>query len=341
MKIGAVVIRIIRQLLRDKRSIALLVFAPLLVITLIWLVLDGDPYEPKIAVENLPQPFQQALQNELEEDVVQMSESEAKEAFQEGDLDAFVTVKNHLPYVLLEGSDPTANSAVMNVIQNAFSSLSRQNNVQPAVEYYYGSDNFNLFDQIGSVLIGFFVFFFVFIIGGISFLRERTQGTLEKLLSTPIKRWEIVTGYLLGFGLFTIVQSFIIVAYSVYVLDIWMAGDFWQLSVVTFLLAITALTLATLLSAYANNELQIMQFIPLVIIPQVFFSGIFNLETMAEWMQVLSKFMPLTYGADAMQEIMIKGKNLSDLWHDLLILIGFALLFYVLNIFALKKHRRL
>lgn len=341
MKIAAVVIRIIRQLLRDKRSIALLVFAPLLVITLIWLVLDGDPYEPKIAAENLPQPFQQALQNELEEDVVQMSESEAKEAFQKGELDAFITVKNQLPYVLLEGSDPTANSAVMNVIQTAFSSLSGQNNVQPAVEYYYGSDNFNLFDQIGSVLIGFFVFFFVFIIGGISFLRERTQGTLEKLLSTPIKRWEIVTGYLLGFGLFTIVQSFIIVAYSVYVLDIWMAGDFWQLSVVTFLLAITALTLATLLSAFANNELQIMQFIPLVIIPQVFFSGIFNLETMAEWMQVLSKFMPLTYGADAMQEIMIKGKNLSDLWHDLLILIGFALLFYVLNIFALRKHRRL
>jgi ABC-2 type transport system permease protein len=73
------------------------------------------------------------------------------------------------------------------------------------------------------------------------------------LLSTPIKRWEIVTGYLLGFGLFTIVQSFVIVTYCVYVLDIWMAGDFWQLSVVTFLLAITALTLATLLSAFTNK----------------------------------------------------------------------------------------
>ncbi|MDQ0162458.1 ABC transporter permease subunit [Aeribacillus alveayuensis] len=72
-------------------------------------------------------------------------------------------------------------------------------------------------------------------------------------MSTPIKRWEIVTGYLLGFGLFTIVQSFVIVTYCVYVLDIWMAGDFWQLSVVTFLLAITALTLATLLSAFTNK----------------------------------------------------------------------------------------
>lgn len=65
------------------------------------------------------------------------------------------------------------------------------------------------------------------------------------------------------------------------------------------------------------------------------------METLAEWLQVLSKFMPLTYGADAIQEIMIKGKDLVDLWQDLLILFGFALLFYVLNIFALKKHRRL
>ncbi|MEK5326028.1 ABC transporter permease [Aeribacillus sp. FSL M8-0254] len=341
MRVGAVVIRIIRQLLRDKRSIALLIFAPLLVITLVWLVLDGDPYEPKIAAENIPAPLEQVLQNELEKDVVQMSESEAKEAFQKEDLDAFITIKNHVPYVLLEGSDPTANSAVMKVIQTAFSSLSDQKNIQPDVEYYYGSDKINLFDQTGSVLIGFFVFFFVFVLGGISFLRERTQGTLEKLLSTPIKRWEIVTGYLLGFGLFTIIQSFVIVTYCVYVLDIWMAWDFWQLLVVTFLLAITALALATLLSAFANNELQIMQFIPIVIIPQAFFSGIFNLETLAEWLQVLSKFMPLTYGADAIQEIMIKGKDLVDLWQDLLILFGFALLFYVLNIFALKKHRRL
>jgi ABC-2 type transport system permease protein len=343
MNVGAVVKRIIRQFLRDKRSIALLIVAPILVLTLIWLVLDGDEYEPTIAINNIPMPFQQTLQAELEEDLVQMTEAEAIDAFQDGTLDAFLSFdENMTPTIMLEGSDPTANGSVMKAVQSAITSINTgKGSIEPNVDFYYGSDELNLFDQTGSVLIGFFVFFFVFIIGGISFLRERTQGTLEKLLSTPIKRWEIVTGYLLGFGLFTIIQSLIIVAYSVYVLDIWMAGEFWQLLVVTFLLAITALTLATLLSAFANNEFQIMQFIPIVIIPQVFFSGMFNLETMAEWLQVLSKFMPLTYGAEAMQQIMIQGKGLWDVGFELLVIIGFALLFFVLNIVALKKHRRL
>jgi ABC-2 type transport system permease protein len=343
MNVGAVVKRIIRQFLRDKRSIALLIVAPILVLTLIWLVLDGDDYEPTIAINNIPMPFQQTLQAELEEDLVQMTEAEAIDAFQEGTLDAFLSFdENRTPTIMLEGSDPTANGSVMKAVQSAITSMNTgQGSIEPVVDFYYGSDELNLFDQTGSVLIGFFVFFFVFIIGGISFLRERTQGTLEKLLSTPIKRWEIVTGYLLGFGIFTIIQSLIIVAYSVYVLDIWMAGEFWQLLVVTFLLAITALTLATLLSAFANNEFQIMQFIPIVIIPQVFFSGMFNLETMAEWLQVLSKFMPLTYGAEAMQQIMIQGKGLWDVGFELLVIVGFALLFFILNIVALKKHRRL
>lgn len=232
-----------------------------------------------------------------------------------------------------------ANSSVQKTIQTALKSLSPHSSLDLVVDYYYGAEELLLFDQIGTVLIGFLVFFFVFIIGGISFLRERTSGTLEKLMSTPIKRWEIVTGYLFGFGLFTVIQSLIIVLFSIYVLDIWTVGSIGQILIVTFLLALSALTLATFLSAFANNEFQMMQFIPLVIIPQVFFSGIFHLE--AKWLQVLSKFMPLTYGADALKQMMIKGKDLWEVWPSIMMIIGFACLFYIFNIFALKKHRKL
>lgn len=245
MNIGAMVNRIMKQFLRDKRSLALLVLAPMLILTLIWLVLDN------------------------------------------------------------------------------------------------GVEGFSLFDKIGGVLLGFLVFFFVFIIGGISFLRERTQGTLEKLLSTPIKRWEVVIGYLLGFGIFASIQSFIIVTYSIYVLGMHMEGHIFQILIVTFLLAMMGLTLATLLSAYANNEFQMMQFIPLVIIPQVFFSGIFDLEAMDQWLQVLSKLMPLTYGAEALQQMMLHGHHVGDEWANIAVIIGLASLFFVINILALKRHRRL
>ncbi|WP_018932482.1 ABC transporter permease [Gracilibacillus lacisalsi] len=341
MNVMAVVKRIAQQFIRDKRSLALLVIAPILVITLIWLVLDGNEYEPEIAIDDLPAPLEESIQEESVHNLKEMSEEEAKQALQQSNIDAFLTTKNDALYILLEGSDATANSATLQTIQAAIQMMNNGIEQEPVIEYYYGSDQLNLFDQVGSVLIGFFIFFFVFIIGGISFLRERTQGTLEKLLSTPIKRWEIVFGYLIGFGIFTILQALIIASYSVYVLDIYMAGDFWQLLLVTFLLAITALSLATLLSAFANNEFQMMQFIPLVIIPQVFFSGMFPLESLAEWLQVLSKLMPLTYGANAMQAIMLKGQNIWDVWQDIVIVFGFAAIFIVLNIFALKKHRRL
>jgi ABC-2 type transport system permease protein len=341
MNVMAVVKRIAQQFIRDKRSLALLVIAPILVITLIWLVLDGNEYEPEIAIDDLPAPLEESIQEESVHNLKEMSEEEAKQALQQSNIDAFLTTKNDALYILLEGSDATANSATLQTIQAAIQMMNNGVEQEPVIEYYYGSDQLNLFDQVGSVLIGFFIFFFVFIIGGISFLRERTQGTLEKLLSTPIKRWEIVFGYLIGFGIFTILQALIIASYSVYVLDIYMAGDFWQLLLVTFLLAITALSLATLLSAFANNEFQMMQFIPLVIIPQVFFSGMFPLESLAEWLQILSKLMPLTYGANAMQAIMLKGQNIWDVWQDIVIVFGFAAIFIVLNIFALKKHRKL
>ncbi|WP_163581029.1 ABC transporter permease [Gracilibacillus saliphilus] len=341
MNVMAVVKRIAQQFIRDKRSLALLVIAPILVITLIWLVLDGNEYDPEIAIDDLPAPLEESLQEESVNNLKEMPEEEAKQELQLSNMDAFLTTKDDALYILLEGSDATANSATLQTIQAAIQMMNNGEEQEPVIEYYYGSDQLNLFDQVGSVLIGFFIFFFVFIIGGISFLRERTQGTLEKLLSTPIKRWEIVFGYLIGFGIFTILQALIIASYSVYVLDIYMAGDFWQLLLVTFLLAITALSLATLLSAFANNEFQMMQFIPLVIIPQVFFSGMFPLESLAEWLQILSKLMPLTYGANAMQAIMLKGQNIWDVWQDIVIVFGFAAIFIVLNIFALKKHRRL
>ncbi len=336
MKILALARRIIRQFKRDRRSLALLVIAPILVITLVWLVLDGDSYEPKIAVGDFPDQFTQAL-NELDIDVLKMNEIEIDDAFKNGEIDAYVYVEANQPKLLLEGSDPLTNSAVLANIQSIFNN----SDVQIEIDYFYGNKNLNIFDQVGSTLIGFFVFFFVFIIGGISFLRERTQGTLEKLLSTPIKRYEIVFGYLLGFGIFIVIQSIITILYSVYVLDVYMVGSILELLFVTLILSMTALTLAILLSTYAKNEFQIMQFIPIVIIPQAFFTGIFNLDSMATWIQALSKVMPLTYGADAIQQIMIKGNSLLDIWDNLVILLLFAILFIVLNIMALKKHRSL
>ncbi len=175
------------------------------------------------------------------------------------------------------------------------------------IDYLHGSSDMGTFDYFGPVLLGFFVFFFVFLIAGVSFLRERTTGTLERLLASPLRKWEIVMGYVVGFGIFTMIQSTIIAAYAIYVLGMMMEGAFGYVLLITLLLALTALTLGILLSSFANNELQMMQFIPIIVIPQIFFSGLFNLDTISKWLSWVGPFTPLYYAADALRDIMVRG----------------------------------
>ncbi|MCH1627812.1 ABC transporter permease [Ferdinandcohnia quinoae] len=341
MRVRALTIRIIRQFIRDKRTLGLIIVAPILILWLMSLVFSGDEYTPKIGIGELPS----ELINKIEKhggEIENIRPNHSIQALNDGKIDAYIDMKGMVPSIILEGSDSTANKAVMTIVQKSLQDLQKSPlNVSPDVTYLHGSDEMAIFDSIGPYLIGYFVFFFVFLIAGVSFLRERTVGTLERLLATPIRRWEIVSGYVIGFGLFTIIQSAIIVWFSISILDIMIVGSFWYVLLVTLLLAITALTLGTLLSAYANNELQMIQFIPLVIVPQVFFSGLFNLETMAPWLQKISYIMPLTYGGDAMKEIMIRGSGWDAIALDVYVLAAFSICFMILNIFALKKHRRL
>ncbi|MBW7651160.1 ABC transporter permease [Anoxybacillus sp. ST4] len=343
MRIQAIVVRIIRQFFRDKRTLALMIVAPMFVLFLMDLVFNGEQYEPHIAVDaNVPQPFQDALK-EADAHVTTMTKAKAMNELDEQQIDAFIEMKQTAFRLTLEGSDPSISKTVLMTVQKAAQTLMPPMKQPFTIDtvYMHGSENMALFDNFGPVLIGFFIFFFVFLIAGVSFLRERTSGTLERLLATPLKRWEIVIGYVIGFGIFTTIQASLISSFAIYILDMMMEGSMLYVLLITFLLAMTALTLGTLLSSFANNELQMIQFIPLVVVPQVFFSGLFHLETMEPWLRSVSFAMPLYYGADALREIMIRGKGWEAISIDVYVLISFSLLFMILNVFALKKYRKL
>lgn len=313
-----------------------MVAAPLLVLTLMWLVLDTETSAVKLAAVDVPAQVVESIETEGIT-VTVMDEAEAEEKLNEAEIGGVLQWEDGAPFVILEGSDPNTSGTIRSTLQKQLS----EQNASMEWEYWNGSSELGLFDYVGPALIGFFVFFFVFIVGGVSFLRERTQGTLERLLASPVRRSEIVFGYLGGFGLFTVVQSIIIAAYSIYVLDVFMAGNFLYVLLVTILMALTALSLGTLVSTFAGNEFQMIQFIPLVIVPQVFFSGLFPTEGLAEWVQVVGNLMPLTYGAEALRDIMLRGSSFESFQVEVYILLGFTTLFTVLNIAALKKHRPL
>lgn len=321
MRVNGVIIRIIRQFFRDKRSLAMMFGAPMLLLWLLSLVFTQKDYIPHIAVVDVPAPIVKVMKNQ-EASIYEYSKEKAISELEKQKIDAVIHLENGKINLLLEGSDSSKNRAVLQILQKS----TEKNDVsimKPEVNYLHGSKDFTMFDGLGPVLIGFFTFFFVFILSGVSFVRERLSGTLERLLSTPVRRWEIVVGYIIGFGIFAFIQSVIIVSFSVYVLGLYVAGSIWLTLLITCMLSLTALTLGTFLSAYANNEFQMIQFIPLVIVPQIFFSGLFPIESMNKWLQMLGKLFPLTYGADAMRQVMIRNQGFTEIALDLTVLLLF------------------
>ena len=139
------------------------------------------------------------------------------------------------------------------------------------------------------ILMGFMVFFFVFLISGMALLKERTSGTLDRLLATPVKRSDIVFGYMISYGIIAVIQTVVIVLSTIWLLDIEVVGNIINVIIVNFVLALVALAFGVLLSTLAKSEFQMMQFLPLVIMPQLFFSGIIPLDSMADWVQHIGK----------------------------------------------------
>ena len=193
-------------------------------------------------------------------------------------------------------------------------------------------------DMTSPGLLATLILFFGFVITGISFLRERTLGTLERLLASPVSKMDIVTGYLFGLLLFALIQTLIMFFYMVYVLGIGYHGALWQILIFQVLIGINAVCLGTFFSAFAANEFQIMQFIPLIIIPQVFISGLFipttQLPVVLEW---ISKFLPLTYGVEGIKALMLQGQSLLDIGKDIGILVAYAAVLLVLSALTLRQ----
>lgn len=345
MRVLALIKRIIKQMLRDKRTLALLFFAPLIVLTLMYFFFNGNAIDPELGTVDADQRFIAALENRGIQ--VERYVEGDKGTVVEKDLDGLLVAEGNGATLTLLNDDPSvARFLLMQVNQVLLMQSYAPNGGAPAenqleTDYIYGSGDTEFFDVLSPVLIGFFVFFFVFLISGIGLLKERTSGTLERLMATPIRRWELVAAYLAGFGLFAVIQTVIVVTFSILVLDVVLLGSVWHVILINLLLALVALSLGTLLSSFAASEFQMVQFIPIVVIPQIFFAGIFPVEGMADWLQGIGRIMPIYYAADALKAVMYKGLGLAEISGDLLALAIFATVFIILNVIALKKHRKL
>lgn len=193
-------------------------------------------------------------------------------------------------------------------------------------------------DFIAPALLAALALFFSFLLTGISFLRERSQGTMERLMASPLTRLDIVVGYLLGFFVFALLQTLIIFFFTIYALGVSFQGNLWEILLFQVFIIAGAVNLGIFISTFARNEFQMVQFIPLVIIPQLFLAGvIWPVEQMPDYLQWLSAALPLTYAVEGLRDIMLSGMNLGNVWLDITVLIGFTVITALLAALALKR----
>ena len=359
MRTIAIAKKVIKELLRDKRTLAMMFVAPVFIMWLMNLMFSASTtVNVKLATQDLPTGLVTKM-DELDHVDVETYQDldQAKKALADEKVDAVISYKDgeyQVDYANTDASKTTMTRQVLRtsiVNEGTDQLLSRVKQALPQLKleekapeikesYQYGDKNTGFFARMIPILIGFVVFFFVFLISGMALLKERTSGTLDRLLATPVKRSEIVYGYMLSYGIIAIFQTAVVVLAAIWLLDVEVVGNILNVIIVNVVLALVALAFGILLSTLAKSEFQMMQFIPLVIMPQLFFSGIIPLSSMGEWAPTVGKFLPLTYSGDAISQIILYGHNLGDILSNLGVLMIFLIILTILNIVGLRRYRK-
>jgi ABC-2 type transport system permease protein len=366
--VGWIALRVIMEIVRDRRTLAFFFLVPIVVMSLVYLALFQDETaRVALIARGAARFFVYDLERALEEqkDVVvvpldvpdderdpERLRAMIEAALRTGEADGVLFFSEALLTdrfegrrgtleLYLEGSRPTLTGAVASAVAEAADDLTgslpvvidpdcsaacaNSVNAKPleiAKHYLYGSEDYRLVDFFLPVLLPFFVFFLTFILSNITFQRERVRGTLERLLIAPVSLTQVVLGYLCGFLLFSLPQAAIVLVYLLALIGFPVSpGQVLQLALLTILLLPVSLLLGLLVSFAARNEFQAVQFIPLVILPQVFFSDlIWSIDRFAWPFRWFAMLLPLTHANIATRNLLLKHQPLWQSWPNLLAL---------------------
>lgn len=377
-RIAALAGRILRQFRRDVRTVALIAIVPLLVMALVGYLISESKEPLPVAVVNLDRGADTpagrvAIGDEIvrglrEQGSIAVRPAASLEAAEglvrSGDVGAALLLPSDLSArtlagevapitVVVLGTEPGLDGPVMRAIGGAMSALAGAEGPAPdggplpsapgvAIERLplEGGEHLSTLDYYAPVLICAFVFLFTFMLTSVAFLRERSSGTLERLMASPATRVEVLLGYLLGFLGFAVFQALLILGYAVWILDVRVAGSIWLVLLVLVILVTGVVNLGIALSFYARNELQVVQFIPLIFVPQVFLGGlVWPVQTLYPALRWLSQAFPLTHATVALRSVMVGGEGLGDILDRILALLAFAGAMVVLGVLALRRQK--
>jgi ABC-2 type transport system permease protein len=387
-RILAIARRIAQGFRRDERTLGLMFVVPVVVMALLGWVMRGssDAVVDVVIVNQAGAPGQRivdaltAATQGAPEGVQLVSSTESRDvadaAVRDGTADLAIVIPSTLVAdvvagvrptftIVTEGTEPGAEAEAFGKLQAVMTTLAAElvpPGVDPPVlpqiqrETVYLEPGADQVDVLAPVFLGYFGYFFVFLLTGISFLRERIGGTLERLVSTPVTRTDIVLGYSLGFSIFATLQMIVLTLFMLNSFETPAIGPIPAITIglgvdsvgspilaftIALILSLGAVNLGIFLSTFARTELQVIQFIPLVIVPQGLLSGlIWPVERLPEVLQAVAQVLPLTYAVEGLREVMLKGADLSSpvVQTDLAVLAAIALVFVVLAAATIRRE---
>ncbi len=360
----AVTKRILRGLRHDRRTVALIVIAPILAMFIFGIAFSGSVSDVAVGIVNHDDgPVSLAVISNLDRETLDIHYAETMKAavteVEEGASWAAIVFPEDFSNRVFEavesgsmsgGASITVSAdksnvnvatevtrAVADAVMTTISEQGRQLPISVQEEPVYG-ERADFMDFFVPGIMAFAVFLLTTLLTLLAFVGERTSGTLERLRASPIRESEIVVGYAIAFGVIGMLQASLLLVIATLVFDITIVGNPFLAYLIIALLAVVSVSLGILLSSAARREAQAVQFIPLIILPTFLLAGIFwPVEAIPEWLRPLSYLIPPSYAVEGMRSVMLRGRGTDGIWVELLALMGFAAVFLFLSVKSLQR----
>ncbi len=359
-RILSVTKRVLRQISRDHRTFGMIIFMPIIIMFIFGIAFSGDIHNIPLAFQNADAGFlnhsiganiYSNLSNDSRVQVTVMNFSLAKAYVDNGTYFAALLIpKNFTQSVLqnngsqitiyVDPSKPPIQAELLSALQDSLkASLPASKGISFGTEYANGGQKLNgLSNGLPSVM-AFTLTFISLILSLLILIRERTSGTMIRLYASPLTGFERLAGYIIALSILSFIMTLSIIIISIFVFNATIKGNIFVLLAATELYAFVNVLIAVVVSNFASNELQAVQMAPLISLPSMALSGMLvPIQSLPSVVQPLSAFVPLTYGINLLEGIMLKGLPIASMGNDLLALFGMIAVLGFLAIITVRTH---
>jgi ABC-2 type transport system permease protein len=362
----AIASRTMNQFRRDRRTLGLLIVVPIAIMLIFGLAFSGEVNNVPIILDNQDVEymsinfglnFSEALQADNSVDITDGDYTEGIDLVERGRFYATVLIPENFSenifrmfmgddvsgdlFIYIDATKPQVRASILGAIHDALDEAMGETGINVVQILAHEGAEFTGIDVGIPSVIAFVLIFLLVIVGVITVTREKIQGTEDRLFATPLRSSERLLGYVIGLLLIALIMITLVLVFGVFIFGARVQGNVFLLIFAATLFGIAHVFMAVFLANFAQNELQAIQFAPLTAIPSMALGGMLvPIVSLPVWLQPVSYVVPLTYGINLFEGIMLKGWGFAELWVDFLVVAGMCVLFFILAVLTVRNRMR-